>query len=243
MSKYFLIVFSLLLISKVWSQNTNLDFRFAVKIYNLTSFEEIIVTKKPNDSSSFHYDYIDRNLQILHPAMAVQWKTKKNNFHEIELTNFTLNQLEKETKVINDTNGIIQAVSAGDNLNTAYISVRYEYILNFNKLKDKKILLSSGFGFSPFYKYEKDIPSVSSSFPASEVNIGLRVFVTPRLTYFVSSRLFIDINIPLCVWDLDYIIDKDENPALTAAQQSAGSFNFQQFPKIFSGRAGVGLKF
>lgn len=83
---------------------------------------------------------------------------------------------------------------------------------------------------------------MSTSFPTSENYFGIRVFVTPRLTYFLTSKLFIDVNIPLCFFDMYYHTDKENNPSLPISERTNSTYNFNQFPKIFSGRIGIGIK-
>lgn len=231
----------LLFIKSGWAQNTNIDYKNALKIYNLTSFDEYEKSRKINDTSSDAFYYTTKTLQILHPTIAFQWKTKKNNFHEIELTNFKLDKLETTTENRDDTAGNGQVIS-GNNLITTSISARYEYILNFNKTKVTKLVPSLGFGINPYYRQNKYSPKTSASFSTSELYLGAKVFVTPRLTYYLSSRLFIDINIPICFFDLYFLSDKEDNPSIPQEERTISTFNFNQFPKVFSGRVGVGLK-
>ena len=225
-----------------WTQNTNLDHKSSLKIYNLTTFEERTKSRRLSDSSSYRYQYTNTTLQILHPTIAFQWKSKKNNFHEIELTSLMLGKIGTQTEIINDTINNGQTISGSD-LKTSVISARYEYILNFNKSKDSKFVPSIGFGINPYYRQNNYSPKISSSFPTSEISVGMRTFITPRLTYFVTSKLFIDVNIPLCFFDTFYFVDKEDNPVIPVQQRTITTFNYSQFPKIFSGRFGVGLKF
>lgn len=224
-----------------WTQNTNLDYKSALKIYNLTTFEEQTKSRRLNDSSSYRYQYTNTTLQFLHPTIAFQWKSKKNNFHEIELTSLMLGKIGTQIEIINDTTNNGQTISGGDQ-KTTVISARYEYILNLNKSKASKFVPSIGFGINPYYRQNNYSPKISSSFSTSEISVGMRTFITPRLTYFVTSKLFIDVNIPLCFFDTFYFVDKEENPAIPVQQRTITTFNYSQFPKIFSGRLGVGLK-
>jgi len=66
--------------------------------------------------------------------------------------------------------------------------------------------------------------------------------ITPLLSYYLTSKLFIDINIPICLGEIYYTIDKNEHPALRIEQRSISSVNIREFPKIFNGRIGIGLK-
>jgi len=241
MKKKLLTLFLLIIVVKIgWTQNTNLDYKSALKIYNLTSFDEQTITRRLTTSSP-RYQYTNATLQILHPTIAFQWRSKKNNFHEIELTSFMLGKVGKNTDIMNDTTNNGQTISGGDLTITA-ISARYEYILNFNKSKDSKLVPSIGFGINPYYRQNNNSPKTSSSFPTSDINIGMRAFVTPRIFYFLTSKLFLDVNIPLCFFDTFYFAGKEDNPALSLLERTTNTFNFSLFPKAFSGRIGIGIK-
>jgi hypothetical protein len=235
----FLIVFVLLNLY-LWSQNSNLDFKYAIKLYNLTTFEDN--SKTGVDTSSWNtYNYTDKTLQVLHPAIAFQWKTNKNDFHEIELTSFRLDKVETGTENQSDTINMNKMISGGEIITTA-ISVRYEYILNFNKSNDSKFVPSLGFSISPYYRQINRMPYVSNEYMTSEKYIGTRAFVVPRLTYYFLSKFFIDLNIPICISDIYFLSDKNEDPTLTIDQRTINTFDFEAFPKFLSGRIGVGVK-
>lgn len=241
MKKYLLIVILLLFLKSGWTQNTNIDYKYAIKAYNLTTYDEFERTRTSSDSSSSIIHYTSTSLQILHPTIAFQWKTKKNNFHEVELTGFMLGKLSTSKEISDDTLNSGQTTSGYD-LFTTSISARYEYILNFNKTKNSKFVPSIGFGINPYYKQDNYSPKVSSLYPTSEIYIGTKVFVTPRLTYYLSSKLFFDINIPLCFIDSYFLIDKEDDPALPIEERTVTTIDFEAFPKVFSGRIGIGIK-
>ncbi|MDY0216530.1 MAG: hypothetical protein RBS19_06215 [Bacteroidales bacterium] len=239
MKKKLLILILLIIAAKIgWTQNTNLDYKSALKIYNLTSFDEQTISRRLTASSPL-YQYTYTTLQILHPTIAFQWRSKKNNFHEIELTSFMLGKIGKTTDTI--TTNSAQTISGGDLTITA-ISLRYEYILNFNKSKDCKLVTSIGFGINPYYRQNTNSPKISSSFHTSDFNIGMRAFITPRISYFLTSKLFLDLNIPLCIFDSFYYTGKDDNPALSLLERTTNTYKFSLFSKVFSGRIGIGIK-
>jgi hypothetical protein len=239
MKKKLLTLFVLIIVVKIgWTQNTNLDYKSALKIYNLTSFDEQTISRRLTASSPL-YQYTYTTLHILHPTIAFQWQSKKNNFHEIELTSFLLGKIGKTTDSITTTSA--RTISGGDLTITA-ISVRYEYILNFNKSKDSKLVPAIGFGINPYYRQNKNSPKVTSSFPASDISIGMKALVTPRLTYFLTPKLFIDVNIPLCFFNTFYFAAKENNPALSILERTTNTFNFNLFPKVYGGRIGIGIK-
>jgi len=235
MKSYIFLFIMLLFAISSWSQNPNLDYKKAIKVYNLTSFEGF--SKYTTDTTQ----YSKTTLQILHPTIAFQWKTKKNNFHEIELTDFNLGKTGTETEITKNPGDNGQKIDGNDLLTTS-ISARYEFILNFNKTKDKKLVPSFGFAINPYFRLNKYAPSVSTLYATTEQIIGLRAFFTPRLTYFITSKLFIDFNIPLPVFDYHNITDKTENPSLTSEEQVNYSGGFETTPKIFCARIGIGLK-
>jgi hypothetical protein len=177
----------------------------------------------------------------LHPTIAFQWKTRKNNFREIELTTLALGRLGTKTVIKSDPSNYGQIIS-GNEIFTTAVSVRYEYILNFNKLKDKKLVKSVGFGINPYFRQDNYSSKVATSFPTSEKKIGMNVFITPRIMYFLTSKLFIDVNVPLCFFNTYFGVYKDDNATIPVEERRISTFNFNQFPKIFSGRIGIGLK-
>ncbi len=239
MKNYLSIIFLLLFIQKGHSQNTYIDYKNAIKVYNLTTFESS--SKSRSDSASFSLHSSNSTTEYFHPTVAYQWKSKKNNFHEIELTNFILRNNKSKDEIVNDSSGTKQT-KISSRTTTALISVRYEYILNFNKSKDTRFVPSLGFGVRPFYKQEDIKIDVPASLPSSEKYIGLSTYITPRLTYYVSSKLFIDINIPLSIFSMSYNTELLDNPAIPKDNRTVHSLNFDELTNVFSGRIGVGLK-
>lgn len=66
--------------------------------------------------------------------------------------------------------------------------------------------------------------------------------ITPRFSYLLSSKVYIDINIPLCFFDSYYHADKEDNPAMPISERTIHAYEFSSFPTIFSGRIGIGIK-
>lgn len=241
MKKNLLILILLIIGVKIGlTQNTNLDYKSALKFYNLTTFEEQIKSRKINDSS-YYYKYTNTNLQILHPTIAFQWRSKCNNFHEIELTSIKLGKIGTQTEIINDTTNNSQTISGSD-LKSTIISARYEYFLNFNKTKESKLIPSVGFGLNPYFIQNNYLPKVSNVFTNYEVKFGMKTFISPRITYFVTSKIFIDFSLSFCFFDTYYLIDREDNPTLPVNDRTIKTFNYHQFPRVFSGRIGIGLK-
>lgn len=53
MKKYIVLVFAFIVVKTCWSQSTNSDNKYAIKVYNLTSYEELTLTKARKDTPSF----------------------------------------------------------------------------------------------------------------------------------------------------------------------------------------------
>ena len=81
---------------------------------------------------------------------------------------------------------------------------------------------------------------LSSAFAEFERHIGVRTFVTPRITYFIKQKLFVDLNIPICITEMEYSEERNNDPSIKAAKMTA--YNFNGFPKMFSARLGLGIK-
>jgi len=229
------------LITIGWSQNTNLNYQTGLKLYNTTIFEEQLNSIQLSDTSSFRYQYTNTNLQILNPSIAFHWKSKKDNFHEIELTNFLINKVGTRTEILSDSSSNSQLIS-GDDITTTSLSVRYEYIVVLNKSKNSKIVPSIGFGVNPYFRKNNFAPKNSSSFPSTNQNFGIRTFITPRVTYFLTSKLFLDVNIPICFFDNSIVTENQNNPSIPISNRTTSTFNFNQFPKFRCARIGIGLK-
>lgn len=224
-----------------WSQNTNINYKRAIKFYNLTTIEDQTRSIRLNSTSASRYQYTSNTFQILHPTIAFQWASKKSNFHEIELTRLMLGKTSTKTEIVNDSTNNTQTLSSG-NLLTTVIAARYEYILTFNKSKERQFVPSIGFAIHPYYHQNNYSPTNPNALPTSDLSIGLKSFVIPRITYFVTSKFFIDVNIPLCFFDTYYSSYQENNPVIPIQDRTTNSFNFSGFPKFFSGRLGIGVK-
>ncbi len=223
------------------AQNPNIDYRCGIKIYNLGRYEESEKFRYTNPVGYNYYHDKTSTFKLLHPTIAVQWRTKKNNFHEIELTDLEWNKEDLSTYAGNDsikTNVLVYE----ENIVRTSIGARYEYILMFNKKKEKRFVPSVGFAASAYYKSMRTVPGLSSAFGRSEQNMGLKMFVTPRITYFIKQKLFLDLNIPICVAQGAFTKERNEDPSMSGAQREVATLDAYTFPKMFSVRIGIGIK-
>ncbi|MEI8046528.1 MAG: hypothetical protein WCI92_04045 [Bacteroidota bacterium] len=231
---------SVLIVSFLFAraQNANLDYKYAVKAYNLASYYTGSILAKISDSSDITFTTDD--LKILHLSLAFQWQNKKKNFHELELTSFELGKLSNQDE-LSGGSGSGNTIPRNGVISTN-IAFRYEYIVNFNKAETRKLVPSIGFGGSPYYRLYKYEVKYEWQSPLSQQFIGFSLFATPRLSYYLSSRVFFDMNIPICVFDFNYMINKLDVPFLELSERTTSVLNINMFPKILSGRIGIGLK-
>ena len=227
------------LVKTAWGQNSNIDYKSAFKIYNLTSVEEQTKTISITDSTYSVEE--STSVQLFSPSIAFQLQTKKYNSHEIELSRFTVGKEITSNEIVNDSTNTSQ-FTAGSEVTTTRLAVRYEYVIHFNRSKNSKFVPSIGFGVSPYYHRNNYLPKTSNFFPTSDTQVGMRTFITPRLNYFLNSKLFLDLNFPLCFFDAHVLSDQQNDPTVPANQGNISVFNFTQFPSFFSGRIGVGIK-
>lgn len=233
---------AMLFIKIIAAQNPNMDYRFAIKVYNLARYEETDKFRPTNPVEYNYYHDRTKSLKLFHPTVAVQWKTKRNNFHEIELTDFEWENSAFTTHANNDSIKTSVLVYE-ENISRTIFAARYEFQLMFNKKKERKLVPSLGFAASPYYKRLSSLPGISSSFPKSEQTIGLKMFITPRITYFIKQKLFLDFNIPICISQTESVKEKNGDPSLPSAQREIFSLDANTIPQMFSARVGIGIKF
>src|ERR1044071_9602684 len=77
------------------AQNSHLDYKYAVKLYTLTTIADKNELYK--DSNYVRNASFDK---IAYPAAAVQIATKKKNFHELELSDLTIARRDELTERI-----------------------------------------------------------------------------------------------------------------------------------------------
>ncbi len=120
--------------------------------------------------------------------------------------------------------------------------MRYEYVLQFRKAKNTRLVPALGFGYSGYYERQSYNPKTTIGFPVINTELGVRLFVVPRLNYFFSKKFYLDLNVPLCLSDISLQLYNIKDPALSVSAQKYGLVNFELFPKLMSMRLGVGMK-
>jgi hypothetical protein len=241
MKNYFLFTILFMTGAAITAQNTNLDYRFGIKVYNLSTLDqhEKIISDPITIQS---YTVENREIyNFLHPTFALQWMTPKKHSHEIELTELMLNKVSSSTRYRNDSTGA-SFLMGGDERKSTAISLRYEFILNFMRNKETRFVPSVGFAGNPFYEQHSYQPMISGQFPSKETRAGIRGFVVPRIAYYTKKKLYFDLNLPLCLLEGYYQNESTKDPLVPVEERSVSNINFSMFPKYYSLRVGVGIR-
>jgi hypothetical protein len=211
--------------------HTQSEYRYAVKLYNTVSRQEYpAISLNPNLTLG------RTETKFLSPSVAFTWKTKKGNYREIELSSL---QLGKERQDMwTNSSGLVESVI----INNSDIKARYEHILVFAKSKAWKLKPMLGIGAEPFFQYQR-ISYISTAVvarPFTTQTFGARLYASPRINWDLSQRLLLDVNIPICVAEINSQSRSDfDNFGVT---RKTSVFNFEAAPVRFSARVGLGLR-
>lgn len=167
--------------------------------------------------SSYYLDGKDYYTYIFEPAF--QWSNKNSNFHEIGMNSSVLDRF------------------GGD------IELQYDYTINFMKHRQSNWIPAISLGAAPYFLWNKSIPVLTNDYPASYHEIGVRLFVQPRLTYYFSKNLFINLNIPVYLAQADLNQTNVKNPGLPIDQQKSTIFDAELAIDRIGGCIGIGWKF
>ena len=226
-----------------WTQNPNLDYKYSIKLNNLSMIEEFeMICSRPEIPTAGDSFFNYKNTKILNPTISLQLKSKWNNFHELEFTTISFDKREFKESYYNQEYEIIVPRN-GSNQTKLNFALRYEYNYLFNKKEERKIVPSIGFGINPYYYQLVTEPILSTSWKTSEKLFAISFQVIPRIAYFISSKFFIDINVPVSIFDYKYLHYYVDNPIIFEELKTSNSQKTSFFPKTYCGRIGIGYKF
>jgi hypothetical protein len=215
--------------------------QYAAKAYlnvSNSSFKPYIYTRYQNQNQTYNTTgYIK---DYIHPSVAINYKNKRKNQHEVELNRGSISNTDFYIEKNTPTGGITSFRS--QSLTTTIVRLRYEYILSFNKKPSAKIEPSIGFGTLAYYERVKATPYESSNFSTSATYFGSRFIVTPRVCLNITKRVFADINIPICIMDAGIAKQNIANPTLPTRAQRYSIADVELFPSYFSLRIGAGVR-
>lgn len=209
-------------------------------VYNLTDWERYSHSDDGGDTSFFRT--AESMLRIFHPTIAYRWEQRKGRFHELELIDFRFSAREKTVRPVAPSAGVSASAMAGEQITQAALSVRYEYQTYIRHRENRPWQISLGLGINPYYFLHLLQPLVTTHFPERVHTAGMRLHAVPRFTWHFAERLFLDVNLPVCVAELRFQHRYDETPTLPIDERSSLLSEFNTFPALFSGRIGLGFK-
>lgn len=209
-----------------------------IKVYNLVSASRSVT--EPYMPANRSYTYVS-SFRIWNPALAAGLVNNKGNMHELELTSVSINASDSRTTLYVPGQNI-SISTTGSKIYETHFTLRYEYILNLVKKPGVRLVPSVGFAASPYYIRYNLVPYTTAAYPAKDTYIGMRMFVAPRICYNLRRNLFLDLNVPFCLADLNYNNHKEQNPTVPSALRATSTANFTALPEYFSARLGIGLR-
>ena len=221
-------------------QNPNLDFKYSVKLSNLSTLQKRSEVNRVGNNDTAIIDE-HNSLRLFHPTIAFQIKNKRNNIHEIELTDLSVARVSNK-HLLSYRPDLEPFAVGGYSTTSTNVALRYEYIRTFSRKINSRFMPSLGFGILPYYQRDSYKPILSTDYIAKRTVLGAKGFLIPRVCYNVSKRLFVDLNIPMCFVDVNAKINKLNNPNLPFSEQRNTITNAEMFPDFFSLRLGLGLR-
>jgi hypothetical protein len=228
-----------------FAQNPYLDYKYALKISNLSTLQlHRVVPQYIPSPYGFDVkagDNVYNQLQLFHPTVAFDWMTKRKNTREFEVIDLVLNG-KNTRKYTYEVNGITQQFQ--EKIATTAISIRYQYIINYCKHKESKWVPSLGFSFNPHYQYTSSIASGPLSYHTSEQTMGIKASINPRITYFFSKNLYLFAELSFTMLDISG--STFTNPAAAWQSNQKGRQTYYNITGIrdrFEFRVGLGYKF
>ncbi|MBS1774346.1 MAG: hypothetical protein JST82_15930 [Bacteroidetes bacterium] len=192
-----------------------------------------------------YYTYMGFNTRsnirdYISPSFGLSFSRKGKNYHEIELSRFDISKQDIKIETY-DYNGnkYYQPVQM---LTNTFIALRYEYILGFIKKKNAILKPQLGFSAMPYYYRNKSTPYLSYDYPVAQTYVGIQCAIVPRINISLSSKLLLDINIPLPLLETNIAKQNIANPKLPAQSQKYSIVDVMVFPRYFTARVGLGLK-
>jgi hypothetical protein len=207
----------------------------AVKLYatgRFNPYSDVYIKHRENYAIQTSVsDYIQ-------PSVAVSFRNKSNNYHELELSRVSV----RSTSV----NPVIQTSQGsfplGYRLNTTHIAMRYEFIMPFIKRKQALFVPAVGATVMPYYSRYSLQPYSPADVPVTSSALGAQTFIIPRLQVNISKRVFIDANIPVCITDFGTKRNNKQDPTLPSHAQQYSVADVRFLPEFYTARLGVGIK-
>lgn len=185
---------------------------------------------------SIFFEDTESKLSII-PGVTFSKYTAKDNFYEFGLSRLYFN-VEDNLKVTNAPTYV--SIDGGAKTTTFNIGFRYDYNYILSK-NGSSFLAYFGLSSSIAYDIETNEPKITSSYKRNWSTIRSNFGIVPRLIWKLNSLVFIDLNIPINIIQVEYTHQRIHNPSLPLEQQKNGELETTLFPKNYEVRLGVGV--
>ncbi len=197
------------------------------------SYNTFKIAAKVNSSLTLDFNPTIYSMEGFAPAIILA--TKRNNFHEFEVSKFIFNK-ERDP----NTNPTFQGSDLHKNVD---IGLGYQFIWSLTKRKSRFVPLL-GLGSSVRFLKTKTITQFISSFDRDDSSLVASINLVPQIRYFAGKNFFFDLAIPINFIDLGYQWQRIENPSIPIRQQQNDGYAFEFIPfSVLQVKVGVGVKF
>ncbi len=214
-------------------QPTTTGPKHAVKAYASGLFS-------PYNNDRYDYRPQAETYDFVHPSVSVMIKTKRGNFHELEISEVDFKKTDITQRLQDQSGNYYYMLNY--KVNDTRLALRYEYIIALIKRDNAKLIPSVGWAAMPYYYRFAQVPYITSDYPITTTILGVRSFITPRMQLNVSKRVFIDANVPICILDMGTTKQDIANPTIPLWAQKYSIVDLQAVPRYFSARLGLGVK-
>lgn len=193
------------------NEKTASDYKFALKIYSNVSINKNVQGKNVY------------NVGL--PTFAFQWNVGKKNWQSVELMQCKLG-----------LGTYLSSTNEQQRVSTSSIALKYEYNWNFLE-KPHRLTPSIGIGATlGLDNYNSHFLKTGDKY--DNTILSLKTFVTPRLTYNFTPKLFGELSLPIEIY----------NPYMTFSRSKTASLNahnstYSTSARTFAPRVGIGYRF
>jgi hypothetical protein len=204
--------------------------QFGIKIYQNTDFfkteDHEYRTGKVSESRNVNFDRL---------SVALDITTERRLTHELEIL---IPEVTRSAENIQyPSNYEFRSDVTLKNRVSSY-SLRYEVYKTFGR-KDGKFAFFPGVGINPYYLKLESIANATTSYTRTVEQYGVTLNVTPRITWTLSKRFVLDLNVPLRIYDLRASKANIKNPMIPIRHQTnKGSTNIF-LENVYTIRLGV----
>jgi hypothetical protein len=202
-----------------------------IKLYQNTDYNE---TTQNDYISSLK----EHHLRFTRLSIAVSFVRKNTLVHQLELF---VPQINQKTQLLQYPINYSYGASIGYDNRASCFSFRYEISKVFSKAASA-LKFSAGVGLNPYYSLLKNNSTIATPSGKESHWYGCVVNIIPAITCIVSSRLRLEISLPLKIYDLRFTTFRIKNPALPIRQQQNTGNEHLFLEQAYTLRFGIAYK-